>query len=325
MPASVRSPYEVLGVGLEASLPTIAAAYRRLCRRYHPDLNPHPDAERRMKEINAAYELLVRHRRASAAEETVTYKPPRGQAWRQSSPRGSATRPGAPSLFVAQTRLDLGDVGPGLTPLGRVEVRNVGGGLLHGVVSASAGWLRFTPATFDANRLTIQVFTEAGMLTPGATHHATLTIRTNGGTVQVEVQAWLRSAPQPEVVLQPATLLLGNLPHGLVTAASVEVRNAGAGTLRGTASSHQPWLRVEPTSFVGNVTSLTVAVDPRALAPGLDHYSAVEVNTNAGVVRLPVQVYIAARRGTWAQATLQWRAVVASGQLLLRRLASLAR
>lgn len=325
MSPSTRHHYEVLGVGPDASVAAIEAAYRRLCRRFHPDLNHHPEAERRMKEINAAYEALVRRRRASVVSDYATYQPPRGQAWRPHSPRSAQPRSGAPALFVADSLLDLGEVEPGKTPLGRVEVRNVGGGLLHGQVTGSAGWVRCTPATFDANRLTIQVFAEAGMMSPGVTLRATLTIRTNGGTAQVEVLARLRSAPQPEVALQPATLLLGDLPHGLVTAANVEVRNVGIGTLRGSVVSHQPWLRAEPLCFVGNVATVTVQVDMHSLAPGLDHYSAVELHTNGGVARLPVQVYVARRQGLRARAAFRWRALVANGQALLRRLATLVR
>lgn len=318
MGASLRDPYQILGVSPGASTEIIERAYRRLCRRFHPDVNPHPEAERRMKEINAAYALLVRQRRAERTE--TSEPPPRSQTYRPRPPRAGGTHAGAPALFVPQTQLDLGEVDSGQTPLGRIDVRNVGGGLLHGVISSTASWLRCTPVTFDANRLTVQVFATVSMLAPGEVHRAMLTIRTNGGTAEVEVRARVRRAPAPQPVLQPTHLLLGHLPHGLVTAATVELRNAGAGTLHGTATAHQPWLRVAPTRFVGNLLTLTVAVDLRPLTPGLDHYSAVELRTNAGTVRLPVQVYVAARRGLLVRDAIRWHAVVARGQLLLRRL-----
>lgn len=51
--------YQILGVGRTASEKEIKQAYRRLARKYHPDLNPgDKSAEARFKEINAAYEVL---------------------------------------------------------------------------------------------------------------------------------------------------------------------------------------------------------------------------------------------------------------------------
>lgn len=53
-----RDYYEVLGVGRESSKEEIKQAYRRLARKYHPDVNKEPGAEETFKEINRAYEVL---------------------------------------------------------------------------------------------------------------------------------------------------------------------------------------------------------------------------------------------------------------------------
>jgi curved DNA-binding protein CbpA len=51
--------YEVLQVSRNADPETIKAAYKSLVQRYHPDKNPgNPDAEKRLKIINRAYEVL---------------------------------------------------------------------------------------------------------------------------------------------------------------------------------------------------------------------------------------------------------------------------
>src|SRR5919205_1087827 len=51
--------YTVLGVKRDASEKEIRSAYRKLARKYHPDVNPGDKAaEASFKEINAAYEVL---------------------------------------------------------------------------------------------------------------------------------------------------------------------------------------------------------------------------------------------------------------------------
>ena len=50
--------YEVLQVHSKAEQEVIDAAYRKLAQKYHPDVSKDPDAAQRMKEINAAYEVL---------------------------------------------------------------------------------------------------------------------------------------------------------------------------------------------------------------------------------------------------------------------------
>ncbi len=53
-----KSLYETLGVSENASADEIKRAYRKLARKYHPDINKDPGAEEKFKEINAAYEVL---------------------------------------------------------------------------------------------------------------------------------------------------------------------------------------------------------------------------------------------------------------------------
>ncbi|KRL04286.1 molecular chaperone DnaJ [Liquorilactobacillus oeni] len=56
--AEIRDPYETLGVSKDASAAEIKKAYRRLSKKYHPDLNKEPGAEAKFKEVNEAYEIL---------------------------------------------------------------------------------------------------------------------------------------------------------------------------------------------------------------------------------------------------------------------------
>jgi len=58
MPLSYTDYYEVLGVPRDADQDTIRRSYRKLARKYHPDLNSDSDAEESFKELGEAYEVL---------------------------------------------------------------------------------------------------------------------------------------------------------------------------------------------------------------------------------------------------------------------------
>ncbi len=59
MPVKFRDYYEILGVARAAKEEEIKKAYRKLARKYHPDLNPNnKQAEEKFKEIQEAYEVL---------------------------------------------------------------------------------------------------------------------------------------------------------------------------------------------------------------------------------------------------------------------------
>ena len=57
--ADKRDYYEVLGVARNADDAAIKKAYRKLAKKYHPDMNKdNPSAEEKFKEVTEAYNIL---------------------------------------------------------------------------------------------------------------------------------------------------------------------------------------------------------------------------------------------------------------------------
>lgn len=56
----MANPYMILGVKRSSSLAEIKAAYRALAHKYHPDVSSEPDALVKMREINRAYETVLK-------------------------------------------------------------------------------------------------------------------------------------------------------------------------------------------------------------------------------------------------------------------------
>lgn len=62
--------YKILGVSKNATEDEIKKAYRKLAMKYHPDLNSSKDAEDKMKEINEAYEQVMKNKNTSSNKST---------------------------------------------------------------------------------------------------------------------------------------------------------------------------------------------------------------------------------------------------------------
>ncbi len=105
MPLSYTDYYEALGVPRDADHDTIRRAYRKLARKYHPDLNSDSDAEERFKELGEAYEVL------SDPDKRERYDR-LGARWReaeQEAPEESFEDFVAHQGFTDGTRVEFGD------------------------------------------------------------------------------------------------------------------------------------------------------------------------------------------------------------------------
>jgi len=110
-----RNPYEVLGVRPGAAQAEIHRSFRRLAKRYHPDVNPGPDSGERFLEIQAAYEVLsnpqarLEYDRELGSRSDFRWDPPSvydGPSHKVRVPRGYVD---VASPFGAHPRADLSE------------------------------------------------------------------------------------------------------------------------------------------------------------------------------------------------------------------------
>jgi molecular chaperone DnaJ len=113
-----RDLYEVLGVKQSADQAEIKKAYKRLARKFHPDVNPgDKTAEEKFKEVSRAFEILSDEDKRKVYDELgeegekIGYDPEKAQAYRQwSSNPGASGRGGAPNFNDLGFDFDLGDL-----------------------------------------------------------------------------------------------------------------------------------------------------------------------------------------------------------------------
>lgn len=95
MTRATLDPYATLGVPRGASERQVRQAYRRLAKRYHPDLYPDAETTERMQRVNQAWEILSSPtRRASYDAESASRESAGGRHWsasRRSGPMSSAS------------------------------------------------------------------------------------------------------------------------------------------------------------------------------------------------------------------------------------------
>ena len=85
--------YRTLGIGKSAAEEEIQKAYRKLARKYHPDVNKESEAENRFKEINEAYQVLSDPDKRSKYDQF-------GSAWNRAQSTGTPP-PGFEDIFSA--------------------------------------------------------------------------------------------------------------------------------------------------------------------------------------------------------------------------------
>jgi len=337
--------YKTLQVDPEAEPEVIAAAYRRLAAKYHPDVCATPEAAEHMLALNLAYEVLgdparrveyhIRWRQRQLRRAADEPREPREQPRRRPGHYPSA-RPTTgqepplkpvPTLVMTPTVLDFGRVRRGHHPTLTLQIGVTDGGQVEARVHGSQPWIHCQQQTLRGSHGKVEISIDTSYLENRGRYRAALFVETTAyGHHEVPIFLYLLAAPKPYAMLTPGALDFGAVRvGGDPPSLPLRILNGGRGTLEGVAAARVPWLSVEPATFRGNQVDLRVTVHVDALAPGRDHVGQVDVGTNGGDATAQATVFVlgAARPGS------PWRDDTPADQLFLehraRFLGSIAR
>jgi curved DNA-binding protein CbpA len=131
----MRDPYEVLGLKRGASKDEVKSAYRKLAKKYHPDMNennPLQDlAEEKFKEIQWAYDEIMNGSSSSSAYGSNNYS--------NTSNSGSYQGNSDSSLFSVRQQVNMGRYQDAIRSLNTVQNRNAEWNFLMGVCYVNLG------------------------------------------------------------------------------------------------------------------------------------------------------------------------------------------
>lgn len=117
MAVDYKDYYKILGVDKNASQKDIEKAFRKLARKYHPDVNPGDTAaEEKFKEINEAKEVLSDPEKRREYDEISSYYQQYGQWPGRTGARGDGRRAGQRAQYRTMSEEDLNDLFGGASP-----------------------------------------------------------------------------------------------------------------------------------------------------------------------------------------------------------------
>src|SRR5579883_1605776 len=116
MAVEFKDYYKILGVKKNATEKEIRSAFRKLARKYHPDVNPgDASAEEKFKEINEANEVLSDPEKRKQYDEMSSYYQQYGQ-WPGMAGAGRAPGGAGRTQYRTMTEEDLNDLFGGASP-----------------------------------------------------------------------------------------------------------------------------------------------------------------------------------------------------------------
>lgn len=130
----ITNPYKILGVPDGASVEECTKAYKKLAKKYHPDLNPNnKEAEKRMAEINAAYDQI---KSGAAGSSQSSY----GYGYRGNSSSSRSSSSSAPDYLNSVSQfIQTGQYQQAVNLLNTIENRDARWYYLSALANMSLG------------------------------------------------------------------------------------------------------------------------------------------------------------------------------------------
>jgi curved DNA-binding protein len=281
--------YAILGVKKDASQEDIQKGYRKLARKFHPDVNKAPDSEMKFKEIGEAYEVLKDPEKRQKYDQY-------GSAWKHAQQGGGQAPPGWEGVhfdFGGGQGFDFGGMGgmggggEGFSSFFEMLFGRGAGGRRGG--GPAAGFGGGFPGSMSG---------------AGADSEATITI-----SFEEAVQGGKREITIADPATGQRRTLSVKIPEGVRPGQRIRLSGQGQPGMNGGAAGDL-YLKIEIESdsrfrVVGSDIHTTVAVAPWEAALGGE----AEVTTPGG----PVRVRIPAGSSSGRKIRLRGRGLSQSG------------
>jgi len=285
--------YRILQVDPEADPDVVEAAYKRLARKYHPDLNPDPDANRRMQEINLAYEVLGDPQKR--AEYHQRWQRVYGSRFYSAEVTPSPWLGGVrPTVTLTPERVQFDGVQRGQVVEAEVTLSLSRAGRFHGEMMPYQSWIRAKVAACRKGAVVIRITVDTSDLRGGVTYEGSVAITSLVyGTVLIPVRVAVAPEPRPILKVEPPWLDAGTVRRSDAPIdMTLRVQNAGQGDFEGEIRVKHGWLAVDRDEFRGDQTEIVVTLTPSGLKPGRSYTGKIEIVSNGGATTVPVKVMV---------------------------------
>jgi curved DNA-binding protein CbpA len=304
--------YLILQIDPSADPEVIDAVYRRLARKYHPDVNSSSDSNRKMQEINMAYEVLGnperrleydKHRRPWTDHHHGTSKS-RSRTARSVRPKKRWYRPdetpSRPNLVCFPGELEFGSLPKGTRQSASFKVEMTLGRKIRGRVMSNQSWIKVVSprVLHDLSEATVEIVVDTAHLRDGVSHFGSISIESLAyGGLTVPVTAHVQEAPRPQLRVEPKFVqfeaLEGEQPKVVRT---IHIWDEAGLPMSGSLHVKPTWLKTDIMDF-DDVPDMEVELtaDVSNLRVGQSYSGRIEVHASNGRATVVVKVAVVPR------------------------------